>query len=61
MEMEVEEIGEGEEGGDGTRRALGTLEFLTQEADPSWTMLVDSCNGLNDMSRLAMLWTVQYR
>ena len=40
---------------------LGNLEFLTQEADPSWTMLVDSCNGLNDMSRLEMLWTVQYR
>ena len=32
MEVEVEENGEVEEGGDGNQRALGALEFLTQDA-----------------------------
>ena len=37
--IEVEEVqgSEGEEGGVGTLRALGVLEFLTQEAEPSGT------------------------
>ena len=61
LEMEVEETGEGEEGGAGTRRALGDLEFLTQYADPSGTTLVDDRNGFNKLSRLAMLWTVRNR
>ena len=48
--MEVEEEGEGEKGGDGTRRALGSLEFLPQDAKPSGTTLIDACNGFNKLS-----------
>ena len=55
---EGEGEGEGEEGGDENQRALGDLEFLTQEADTSGTTLVDACNGFNELSRLVMLWTV---
>ena len=44
-----------------TQRALGALEFITQDADPSGTMLVDACNGFNKLSRLAMLCTVRHR
>ena len=58
--MEVEEVGEGEEGGDGTPRELGDIEFLTQEAEPSRTTLVDVRNGFNELSRLAMMWTVRH-
>ena len=60
LEMEVEEVGasEGKKEGGGTQRSLGALEFLSQEADPSGTTLVDARNGFNEMSRLAMLWTV---
>ena len=60
IEEEGESEGEGEEGGDGTLRALGALEFLTQDVDPIGTTLVDTCNGFNELSRLAMLWTVQH-
>ena len=61
--MNVEEDGgsEGEEGGEGTQRALGALEFLTQDAYPSRSTIVDACNGFNDLSRLAMMWTVRHR
>ena len=52
---------EGEEGGGGTLRALEALEFLTQEAEPIGTLLVDARNGFNELSRFAMLWTVQHR
>ena len=54
LEMQVEEdrVNEGEEGGDGTEREMGALEFLTQDADPSGTTLVDACNGFNELSRL---------
>ena len=45
----------------GTQVALVALELLTQDADPSETMLVDARNGFNELSRLAMLWTVRYR
>ena len=61
--MEVEED-MGREGGEeagGTERALEDLEFLTQEADPSGTTLVDARNRLNELSCLAMLWTVRHR
>ena len=60
LEMEVEEVGasEGKKEGGGTQRSLEALEFLSQEADPSGTTLVDARNGFNEMSRLAMLWTV---
>ena len=60
MEMEVEEDmgSEGEDEGGGTQRALVALELLTKEAEPSGTTLVDARNGFNELSRLAMLWTV---
>ena len=63
--MEVNGVGEGEgegeEGGVGTQRALGALEFLTQDADPSGTTLVDARNGFNELRRLEILWTVRHR
>ena len=63
--MEIEEDCEfeveGEEGGDGTQRALGSLEFLTQELEPSRITRVDARNGFNKLSRLVMLWTVRHR
>ena len=53
---ELEEINsEKEEEDEGTQRALGALEFLTQDAEPSGTTIVDACNGFNKMSRLTML------
>ena len=63
LEMGVEEErgSEGEGGGKGASRALGSLEFLTQDADPSGTTLVDTRNEFNELIRLAMLWTVQHR
>ena len=63
--MEMEVVGgnlvKGKEGGDGNQRALGALEFLTYNAEPIRTTLVDARNGFNKLSRLAMLWTVQHR
>ena len=59
--MEVEEEGEGEEWGNGTIRGLGAIEILTQDTYLSRTTIVDSCNGFNKMSRLAMMWTVRHR
>ena len=63
LRMEVEEVEgcEGEEEGGGTLRELEALEFLTQDAEPSGMTLVDSRNGFNELSRLAMLWTVRHR
>ena len=61
LEMEVKEEVEGEEGNDETIRALGAIDFLTPEAELIVTTLVDACNGSNELSRLAMLWTVQHR
>ena len=61
LEMEVEREGEREEGGDGTQRSLGSLEFLTQDSEPIRTTLVDAHNGFNELSRLAMLLTVRHR
>ena len=60
MEVEGDRVSEGKEEGGGTQRALGTLEFLTQEAEPSGTTLVDARNGFNELSRLEMLWTMQH-
>ena len=60
MEEEGEGEKEGEEEGDGTRGALGALKFLTQDAEPSGTTLVDSRNWFYELSRLSMLWTVQH-
>ena len=50
---------EEDEGGE-TQRALGALEFLNQEAEPSGTTLIDARNRFNELSRLAMLWTVRH-
>ena len=60
MEMEEDRVREvGDEGG-GAQTALGALEFLTQEAEPSSATLIDSRNGFNELSRLEMLWTVRH-
>ena len=61
--MEVEENGgsKGKEGGDRTQMTLGSLDFLTQDEEPSGTTPVDAHNGFNELSRLAMLWNVQHR
>ena len=29
--------------------ALGATEFLMQEADPGGTILIDACNGFNEL------------
>ena len=60
-EVEDERGSEGEDGVGETQRALGALEFLTQEAEPSGNTLADACYGFNELSRLAMLWTVRHR
>ena len=59
-EVEEERDIEGGEDGGGTQRALEDLEFLTQEAEPSGTTLVDVSNGFNKLSHLAILWTVRH-
>ena len=41
--------------GTGNLRSLGALEFLNEDSEPSRTMYVDSRNGFNNLSRLAML------
>ena len=41
--------------------ALGALEFLTQDVEPSGTTLVDARNGFNELSRLEMMWAVWHR
>ena len=61
MQVEEDEEREGEEDGGGTQRSLEALEFLTQEAEPSGTTLVDARNSFNELSRLEMLWTVRHR
>ena len=60
MEVEEDVGNEGEEEGGRTQRALEFLEILTQEAEPSSTTLVHARNGFNELSRLAMLWTVKH-
>ena len=60
-EMEKDRGSEGEDEGGGTLQALRALEFLTQEAKPSETTLVDARNRFNDLRRLAILWTVRHR
>ena len=64
LNMQFEEAGGGmvevKEGVEGSIRALVALEFLTQDAEPSRTMLVDVRNGFNKLIRLEMPWTVQH-
>ena len=59
--MEVKEEVEGDKGNDVTLRGVGDIEFLTHDAEPSGKMIVDARNGFNDLSRLAMLWTMRCR
>ena len=59
--MDIKEEGKGEEEGYGNLRSLGAVEFLTQEAEQGRTMLVDTHIGFNELSRLAMLWTLRHR
>ena len=61
MEVEEDMWSEGEGVSGGTQRALGSLEFLTQDAEPSGTTLVDASNGFNEMSRLEMMWSLGHR
>ena len=61
MEVEEDRDSEVEEGGEGNQKSLRSLEFLNQDADPSGTTLIDARNGFNELSRLAMLWTVPHR
>ena len=63
LEMEVEEnrVIEEKEGGDGTQRSLGALEFLNQDAELSEATPVNARKGFNELSPLVMLWTVQHR
>ena len=58
--MEADGDGEEEEEGEVTLRALGDLEFLTQDVDTSGTMIFDACNGFNELRHLAMMWTVRH-
>ena len=60
MEVEGDGGSEGEEGGGGNQRVLEALEFLTKDAEPSGTTLVDAHNGFNELIRLAMLWNVRH-
>ena len=60
IEVEEDKGSEVEEEGWGDQRALGALEFLTQEAEQSGTMIVDAHNGFNNLSRLEMLWTLRH-
>ena len=39
--------------------ALEDTGLLNQDADPSGTTLIDARNGFNELSHLAMLWTVR--
>ena len=57
LEMEVNGYGEseGDKGCVGTKGALGALEFLTQDTEPSGTSLVDAHNGFINLSCLEML------
>ena len=50
QEMEVEggRGSEVEDEGGGTQRALGSLEFRTQDAEPSGNMLFDARKGFNN-------------
>ena len=59
--MEEDRDSKGKEGCEGTQRALGALEFLTQDSEPIGTTIIDARNGFNELSCLAMLWTVQHR
>ena len=61
IELEEDMDSEGKEGVEGTQWALVSLEFLTRDAEPSGTTLVDARNGFNELSHLAMLWTVRHR
>ena len=61
LEMEVEDTGEGEEEGEGNQKSLSALEFLTQDAEPIRTRLVDARKGFNKLIRLSMLWIAQHQ
>ena len=61
MEVKDDRDSEVEEGGEGTQKALGALEFLTQNTYPSRTTPIDAHNGFNELACLTVLWTVGYR
>ena len=41
--------------------ALKATGILTKDSESGGTNLVGACNGFNNLSRLAMLWTVHHR
>ena len=61
VEVGVEGEVEGEEGGVGNPRAMGALEFLTQDEETIGTKFVDAYNEFNELSRLEMLSNVRHR
>ena len=59
--MEVDKGLDDEEGGDwGSLLVLKSIGLLTQESETGITMLVDTCNGFNNMVCLLMLSTVRH-
>ena len=61
LEMEVEgSADEVEVRGGGGLLSLEAVGILTQEAETCGTMLVGSCNMLNDLSHLVILCIVQH-
>ena len=48
-------------GGGGSLLELKSTGLLNQDADTGETTLVYAHNGFNELSRLAMLWTVRHR
>ena len=41
--------------------ALEATRFLTQDAEPGVTTLIDALNGFNKLSHLEMLWKLCHR
>ena len=57
MEVEVGSY-EGHEVVGGTFLVLEATRLLTQEVEPVSTMIVDASNWFNEMSHIAILWTM---
>ena len=47
-----------EEVDEGALLDIGAPGWMTQEVDPIRTMLVDACNGFNEIIPLENIWTV---
>ena len=60
-DAEVDQYEAEAEGVGGGLLALEVTSLLTQDTDPYRTTIIDACNFFNEVSRLAMLWTVHHR